>query len=138
VSVGGSYFNTGSGDYADDVMDIVALVVDPSNPKTIGVSNWMAGSGLGVSTDMGSYPVGTTLTATITWDKANHQFISAVKVKDDPSQGMRVVVPYYVPDTNPPKWNQRWLGAAVYGTNCTSAQTFAQVEVFYDNVMINQ
>lgn len=138
VAVGGSYFNTGSGDYADDIGDMVALIVDTQNPKTIGVSNWMAGGGLGVSTDMGSYPIGTTLSVTLAWDTVKHQFTSSVKVKDDPAVGMSVVVPYNVPDTKSPAWNQRWLGASVNSANCTSAQTFAQVEAFYDNVMINQ
>jgi hypothetical protein len=88
---------------------------------------------------MGSYPMGTTFTVTAAWDKANHQFISAVKVKedDDPAQSVRVAVPYYVSDTNPATSTQRSLGAAVDTANCTSAQTFGQVEVFYDNVMIN-
>jgi hypothetical protein len=137
TSVGGVYFNTGSGQQADDVGDMVFFVVDTNNPKTISVTNWMSGSGLGVSTDMGSYPVGTTFTATIAWDKANHQFISAVKVKEDPSQSVRVTVPYYVSDTKPATWTQRSLNAALDTPNCTSAQTFGQVEVFYDNVMIN-
>jgi hypothetical protein len=101
TSLVGKYFNTGSGQPADDVGDMVALVVDTNNPKTLSVSNWMSGSGLGVSTDMGSYPIGTTLTVTLAWDKANHQFISTLKVKEDPSQVVRVAVPYYVSDTTP-------------------------------------
>jgi hypothetical protein len=137
VTIAGQFFNTGSGDYADDVGDSFAIVVDTTNPKMMNVSNWMAGSGIGVSTDMGSYPIGTPLTAAIAWDKANHQFISAVKVKGDSGQGVRVEVPYSVSDIRPPAWGQRSLNAAAYGSNCTSAQTYAQVEVFFDNVMIN-
>jgi hypothetical protein len=60
-----------------------------------------------------------------------------VKVKDDPAVGMDAVVPYSVPDTKPPSWNSRWLEAPLVAANCTSGQTFAQVEAFYDNVMIN-
>jgi len=137
TSVGGVYFNTGSGQQVDDVNDMVFFLIDTNNPKIIHVINWMSGSGLGVSTDMGSYPIGTTFTATIGWDKANHQFISALKVKEDPSQSVRVAVPYYVSDTNPATWTQRSLNAAVDTANCSSVQTFGQVEVFYDNVMIN-
>lgn len=138
VAIGGAFFNRGSGDGADDVTDIVALVVDTNNTKQIGVSNYLGGNGLAISTDMGSYPIGTTLIATLTWDKANHQFTSAVKVKDDPSKGRSVVVPYSVPDPLPPTWPGKALSAWVYSANCTSAQTFAQVEAFYDNVMVNQ
>jgi len=137
TSVGGVYFNTGSGQLADDVNDMVFFLVDTNNPKTITVINWMSGSGLGVSTDMGSYPIGTTFTATIAWDKPNHQFISAVKVGEDPGQTVRVAVPYYVSDTNQAAYTQRSLNAALHTANCTSAQTFGQVEAFYDNVIVN-
>ena len=137
---GGLYFNTGSGDASDDVSDVVASVVDTNDPKTVHVSNFMSWRDLGVGADMGSYPMGTTLTITTTWDKAHHQFISVVNVKDDPSKGMRVVVPYssyFVADTMPPVNPVRWLVTGADTANCTSTHTYAQEEVFYDNLIVN-
>ena len=40
TSVGGVYFNTGSGQSADDVNDMVFFLVDTNSPKTISVINW--------------------------------------------------------------------------------------------------
>jgi hypothetical protein len=85
------------------------LRFDTNDPKTIHVVNWLSGRDLGVATDMGSYPIGTTLTDTIAWDKANHQFVSVVKVKGETGEAMRVVVPYSVSDTTPPARPVRWL-----------------------------
>lgn len=138
VTIWGNFFNTASyGDPAYDVMDEVYFDVDPSNPKTMNVANWMTGSGLGVGTPIGSYPIGTPLTVTNSWDKANHQFISVVQVTGDSGTAKKVVVPYSVSDLNLPVYPNKGFGTGAYGANCTSAQTFAEVEAFFDNVMIN-
>ena len=137
VKIVGSFFNTGSGDPADDISDEVHITVDPSNPKTMIVRNWFTGSGLGISTEIGNYPIGTPLRLSNTWDKANHQFISVVQVIGEPGPGKRVVVPYTVSDTTLPAYAYKQLLTYVYSQNCTSAQTFAQVEAFFDNVMVN-
>ncbi len=137
VEMGGLYFNTGTNDPSDDVQVIMASIVDTSDPNTILVVYYLASRDLQISGEIGRYPIGKTLTATVAWDKANHQFIFAVNVTDDPSHAARAVAPYYVSDTTPPVNPVRWLDAGVYSPNCTSSQTSAQVEVFYDNVMIN-
>jgi len=138
VKIQGNFFNTGSGDPADDISDEVDMWVDPSNPKTMIVGNWFTGNGLGIGTPIGNYPVGTPLRLYNAWDKANHQFISIVKVIGEESDSVkRVVVPYTVSDTTLPAYAEKQLTAFVYSQNCTSAQTFAQVEAFFDNVMVN-
>jgi hypothetical protein len=136
VKVTGTFFNTGSGDPADDVSNDVYFLVDSSNPKTMQVGDWLGY--LGIGSDLGSYPIGTPLTITNTWDKANHQFIAVAKVTGDDGAGKKVVVPYSVSDTTPPTWSAKYFTNMVYSLNCTSAQTFAGVEAFFDNVMINQ
>ena len=138
VKIAGSFFNTGSGDPADDVTDDLLLWVDPSNPKTMLVGNWLSsGNGLGIGTNIGEYPVGTPLRLHNAWDKANHQFISVVEVIGEPGQGNSVTVPYALSDTTLPAYANKQFTTFVYSQNCTSAQTFAQVEAFFDNVMIN-
>jgi hypothetical protein len=137
VKIQGNFFNTGSGDPVDDISDEVDMWVDPSNPKTMIVGNWFTGSGLGIGTPIGNYPLGTPLRLYNTWDKANHQFISVVQVIGESDPGKRVVVPYTVSDTTLPAYAEKQLTTFVYSQNCTSAQTFAQVEAFFDNVMIN-
>jgi hypothetical protein len=136
VEVGGSYFNTGTNDANGDVSDIIALVVDPNDAKTVNVSNWLSGSNLGVSTEIGSYALGTPLIATITWDQTNHRFLSSVKVKGETGSGTQVVVPYSVSDVTPAVQALRFLDAAVDTANCTSAPPIARVEALYDNVVV--
>ncbi len=136
VRIGGNFFNTGTGDPADDVTALLILWVDTTDPKTIHVGNWNSHP-QGGWTDVGSYPVGTPLTATFAWDKANHQFIAVVKVKDEPGPGKEVVAPYSFSDATPPASPGKGLSAGCSSLNCTSAKTFAQVESFFDNVMIN-
>jgi hypothetical protein len=135
VEIGGIFFNAGTGDPTDDVLAELIFGVDTTDPKTIHVGNWNGQSGW---TEVGSYPIGAPLTATFAWDKANHQFIALVKVKGEPGQGKMVAVPYSVSDTTPPASPYKQLSAQAYSLNCTSAKTFAQVEAFYDNVIINQ
>ena len=135
---GGSFFNTGSLNQADDVSDTVTFWVDASNPKTLQVINWMSGSGLGVATPIADYPIETPLTVTNAWDQRNHRFITVVQVKGDPDSARRVVIPYSVADTALPAFAYKQLDSSAYSLNCTSTQTFAEDEVFFDNVIINQ
>jgi len=134
VNIGGIFFNTGTGDPADDVPASLILWVDTTDPKTMTVLNWNSQSYNVVD----SYPIGTPLTATFAWDKENHQFIAVVKVKGDPGPGKQVVTPYFGSDSTPPASPYKQLQAQAYSLNCTGAKTFAQVEAFNDNVMINQ
>jgi len=134
VLIGGYFFNTGSGDPTDDFRAFLILWVDTTDPKTMNVGNW---NGQGDWTEVGSYPIGTPLTATFAWDKANHQFIAVVAVKGQPGRGTTVAAPYFVSDTTPPASPRKTLDASAASLNCTSAKTFAQVEAFYDNVAIN-
>jgi len=140
VKVAGAFFNTGSGDPADDVTDDLYLWVDPTDPKTMQVANWMTGGGAGVSTPIASYPIGTPLTLTNIWDKTNHQFISIVHPVGELRPINKVIVPYssfYNSDSLAPVNPYKSFFALVYSQNCTSIQTQSYVEAFFDNVMIN-
>ncbi len=140
VEMGGLYFNKGTGDPldpSDDVQAILYSIVNTDDPNTIQVGYYLGSRDLWIADEIGRYPLGKTLTATVAWDKANHQFIFAVNVTGDPSHAARAVAPYYVSDIAPPVNPVRWLDAGVYSPNCTSSQTSSQVEAFYDNVMIN-
>ena len=138
ADVAGTFFNAGTtNDYADDVTAGVALVVDTNSPATIHATSAVNGSSLNVSVDMGSYPIGTPLTVTVAWNKANHSFFFAVHVIGDAGLGKRVWIPYSVSDTNPPAWLQRNISASPNSANCTSVRTFSAVEAFVDNVIVN-
>jgi len=138
AKINGTFFNTGSGDPADDVGDSVFLYTDTNNPDTISVVNWFcSANGPCYGIELATYPVGTPLTVTNAWDKANHQFISTVKAKWEPGPGKRAVLPYSVSDTTPPANVERDLNVTVTTPNCTSTRTFAGAEGWFDNVIVN-
>jgi len=136
--ISGIFFNTGSGDPADDASEFEFFYADASNPSTITVGNWFCAGSNGpcYGNNFGTYAVGTPLTATNTWDKANHQFISTVKAKWEVGPGTRAVLPYSVSDATPPVNPERALEVTVATSNCTSTRTFAHAETFYDNVIV--
>ena len=138
AKINGTFFNTGSGDPADDVGDSVFLYTDTNNPDTISVVNWFcSANGPCYGIELATYPVGTPLTVTNAWDKANHQFVSTVKAKWEPGPGKRAVLPYSVSDTTPPANVERDLNVTVTTPNCTSTRTFAGAEGWFDNVIVN-
>ena len=84
------------------------------------------------------YAIETSLTVTNSWDQRNHRFITVAQVKGDPGSATRVAIPYSVADTALPAFGYKQLDSSAYSLNCTSTQTFAEDEVFFDNVIINQ
>ena len=137
--INGTFFNTGSGDPADDVADSVFLYTDTATPGTISVVNWFcSANGPCYGIEVARYPVGTPLTVTNAWDKANHRFVSTVKAKgEEVGPGKTGVLSYSVSDTTPPTYVERDLNVTVTTPNCTSTRTFAHAEALFDNVMIN-
>lgn len=138
VMIGGNFFNLGSGDPSDDVTAWFIIWVDTFNPQTMLASLWWGYRDQGSDFGIASYPLGTPLTATLNWDKANHQFVATVKVKGAPGIGTVVAVPYLVSDTAPPAFAMKNLNAEAHTLNCTSGKTTGQVEATFDNVMINR
>jgi hypothetical protein len=118
VMIGGTFFNKGSDtNPADDVTAFLILWVDSRNPTMISVVNWSIPKGW---TDVAQYPVGTPLTVTFAWDKANHEFVATVEVQDDPSSCTQVAVSYSENDTAPPTNPYRLLDAEAHSLNCSS------------------
>jgi hypothetical protein len=130
VHVGGTFFNTGSGDPADDKSGLIIIWVDTPNPKVVNVGAWSEDVGW---FNIGQYKIGERLTATIQWDHANHRFIGSVTNQAGTKQ---VVVPYTTPDTTPPAVQSKGLYANVTSPNCLGTRTFARVEAYFDNVII--
>ncbi len=136
VKITGNFFNTGSGLPEDDVSNDLYLWVDTTNPENMIVGDWVGR--LNVGANLGTYPIGTTLTVTNSWDKENHQFVSVAMIKGHPKSAKRVAVPYDpLLGATPPANPVRLFNNMLYSANCSSVQTFAEVEAFFDNVKIN-
>jgi hypothetical protein len=136
VDMGGTFFNTGTGDPFDDVTGLLIIWVDTFDPSMMSVGGWWGWEDQGYWNVIKSYPIGTPLTGTIKWDKANGQFIASVKAKGEMDSS--VVMPYSLPVSAPPANGTKTLDAGVHTLNCTSAQTVGTVDATYDNVIINQ
>jgi hypothetical protein len=138
VMFGGSFFNMGSGNPNDDMVVWLIIWIDTFDPTTMSVSVYWGHPWPGAATDVGfaTYPVGTPLVATLTWDKANHQFIGKTKILDESELVQQVQIPYSVPDTMPPASPLKSLQASQHTLNCTSASTYGEVEATYDNVYV--
>ena len=132
VMMGGTFFNTGT----DDVTGLLIIYADTINPQMMNVGGWWGYANQGYWTTIAAYPIGTPLTATIKWDKDNHQFIASAW--DKSGVGGQVLIPYGVPDSNPPANPVKNLNAEAHTLNCTSAKTFGAVEATYDNVYVNR
>lgn len=134
----GNFFNTGTGDPDDDVQAYLHLQVDASAPEYVRVGAYWSGNGqFSGWVDVGRFPITTTLTGTLKWDQANHQFVAGVR----PVGGVRwlkAVVPYWVPDTAPAAFPQKYFSADAISPNCMSMMTSAHTEVGIDNVIINR
>ena len=140
VQIGGGFFNTGSSNPNDDIVVWLIIWIDTFDPTTMQISVYWGYPWPGPATDVpfASYPVGTELTSTLIWDKANHRFIGKTKVKDDGGQGAQVEIPYVLPDTAPPATPLKTILASQHTLNCTSAKTNGQVEATVGNVIISR
>ncbi|HTR25535.1 MAG TPA: hypothetical protein VMI10_16280 [Terriglobales bacterium] len=135
LTVGGSFFNSGTGDPQQDV--VAVLVVGDASPKTVGVNLWVATDYGATSQSIGIdyYPLGQRLTLYLKWDKANHQFIASVTANGVPTQ---VSLPYAFADTMPPASPSKALAVELQTQNCTATKMYSYGEALFDNVSINQ
>jgi hypothetical protein len=133
----------GSGNPSDDMVVWLIIWIDTFSPSTMALSVYWGHPWPGPATDVpfATYPIGTPLVATLTWDKANHQFIGETRIRDDESRSnsvKQVQIPYSVSDTTSPASPLKSLQASQHTLNCTSASTYGQVEATYDNVVVNR
>ncbi len=139
VMVGGRYFNSGAGDWMDDVMAWLILWVDTRRPSTMDVGLWWGTphpEDPGNWTFITRFPRETVLVNSLSWDQANHQFVGTVAVKGGAAPALTVAAPYGVSDDLPASTVNRQLVANVAALNCTSAQTTGFAEAIFDNVSV--
>jgi len=135
----GSFFNSGSGDSADDVQAFLIFDHDATYPDgTLVVDAFLFWQGQffgGV--DLGTTNVGDRVIAQLEWDQANHRFVASW-TKVGSGSVTKASMPYTMPDTTPPAYPFKLLGVRTFSPNCIDTRTFADMEATFDNVMINQ
>ncbi|SRR5260370_692157 len=135
----GTFFNTGSGNQSDDVGGHLAFGRMSSDPEgQVFVFGQIShGSNFFAFTPLGSVPIGTPVTATLTWDQPNHQFLVSW-VNLDTGVKTAATMPYSLADTTPATNPEKELGASTFPANCTASQTSVYIETLFDNVYIGQ
>lgn len=132
VRIGGTFFNSGSGDPGDDLQ---AYVIAVHGDDVLSYGVWW-----GWQTQEQWIPItyniamGTPVTTTIRWDRANHQFV--VTLKTPGGLYFQQASGYSIPDVKLAANPSKGLSAFTVSPNCTGQKTSSYVEASFDNVKI--
>jgi hypothetical protein len=139
VQLGGGFFNAGTGNPDDDMVVWLIVWVDTIEPIMRASVYWgRPWPGPATNVPLATYPVGSQLTGTLKWDKANHRFIGTTEIQGEEGPGTEVEIPYSESDVAPPANPLKALQASQHTLNCTSAKTNGQVEATFDRVIITR
>ena len=142
----GSFFNDGTspaaGDRTGDIIGFIQKVVNTTTGNVIeaGISRCPNPTCINTVTltfqqFVTTWAPNKAHTLTLTWDKANHQFVYSVKAGLAATETM--MLPYTLSDTAPAVLPTRQLGASDSVPNCTSAggQLQSLMDARFDSVM---
>jgi hypothetical protein len=138
VLVFGAFFNGGSGITADDVQAYLQLDRYPSQtPQTVEVGGFVYYQGQFFdNVDLGAVNFGEQVTVELQWDQPGHQFVVSL-FRPHLHTKVKQSMPYAISDTTAAVSPFKAMNANVYPANCTAAQTSADLDVLFDNVMTN-
>jgi hypothetical protein len=133
VRIGGTFFNSGTGNPADDLS---AYVIANHHDDVVDYGIWWGWENQSQWVHLTYFPMGTPVTTTMRWDQPNHQFIAILKTPN----GLPVwgTSRYAIADRTPPANPSKSLSAFTYAPNCTVQMTTSEVEANFDNVIINK
>ena len=136
--VKGTFFNSGTGNPADDVEAFVLLNRLPTDPpgvlSVIGFLNWQGQFFDNIF--LGTVTVGQHISLRLVWSQRTHQFVGSWT---DLTSGTSTqqAMPYTMPDTSPAAVPYKILEAAVFTPNCIGTQApLDDMEAIFDNVMV--
>ena len=138
VQVNETFFNAGSGNSSDDVGAQFSFSRSFTDPKGL-VSIWAQiyqGYNYFGFVPIGSVSIGTPVTATLAWDKSNHQFIAAA-TNDVTHVKMQITLPYTFSDNTPAINPAKSFGVINFPGNCTKNPTWGYTEATFDNVRVS-
>jgi len=136
---GGNFFNTGTGNPADDMGGIFIFERNPGygDPLTTvhGLALVISSSFCCGYHDFGIFRIGQPIVAKLKWDQPNHQFIASTTTANG---SIQAVMPYPTADTMPPAAPSKFLGARAFVPNCTDQTTTGDIEAYFDDVVVNE
>ena len=139
IQINETFFNAGSGNPSDDVgaqLSFTHTVTDPKGEIFVWGQIFQGSNYFGF-VPIGSISIGKPVTATLSWDKANHQFIAAA-TNDITHVKMQITLPYTFSDGTPATNAAKNFGAVNFPGNCTSNATWGYTEATFDNVRVSQ
>lgn len=139
VQINGTFFNSGSGNASDDVGASLAFthaVTDPKGEVFVWAQIFQGSTYFGF-VPIGNVSFGDTVTTTLTWDKANHQFIAAATDHVN-NVKMQITLPYSFSDGASAINPSRNFGVVNFPGNCTKNATWGYTEATFDNVRVAQ
>jgi hypothetical protein len=138
VLVKGTFFNSGSGNAADDVEAFVLLNRLPTDApgalSVIGFLNWQGQFFDNIF--LGTVTVGQKIAMRLTWNQKAHQFVASWT---DLATGTvtQQPMPYTMSDLTPAAAPFKSLSVAVFTPNCVGTQMLVDdTEATFDNVMV--
>ena len=136
----GSFFNSGSGNPADDVQAFIIFDRFSSDPTGVTSAQaflfWQGQFFGGVG--LGNVKVGQEVIARLMWDQTHHQFVASW-TNVDTGSGVQAAMPYTIPDTTPPAASFKLLGVRTFTPNCVGTRAlFAYMEATFDDVQIGK
>jgi len=134
----GNFFNSGSGNPADDVQALLFFNHLPTDPQgtltVVALLNWQGqffGGG-----ELGTVNVGQRISAKLIWNQTNHQFVASWT---DMASGVLSQIPmaYAISDTTTAAAPDKLLGVRVFTPNCIGTSMLVDdIETTFDNVMV--
>ena len=137
AGIWGTFFNSGSGDPNDDVgaqLGVTRFSSDPAGQLTVRGQTFHTGVYSDFFT-IGTVPIGTPITITLSWDQPNHQFVISFTNKVT-KVATRGIMPYAFSDSTPVAGPAKTLGANGWASNCTANSTSNYVDASFGNVYV--
>lgn len=134
----GNFFNSGSGNPADDVQGLFIIDHASSEPQgvlTVGAFLHWQDQFFGF-VDLGTIAVGQRVIAQLSWDQPHSQFV-ARWTDVVTGKATQALLPYTMPDTTPPAAPDKLIGVRTWAPNCAGTQMLlTDMESTFDKVWI--
>ena len=133
----GSFFNTGTGNFQEDVQAYVIIEQfgGPTSPLSASAFGGIGFGGFFGNVSLGAVAPGETVHVTLRWDAPASQFVVSLTHTGAPA--IIASIPYSLANALPPAIPQRLLGVRNFVPNCTAASTVAAMTAQVGKVLVN-
>ena len=133
----GSFFNTGTGNWTEDVQAYVIIDRTASSSPGLTASAFLSTGYVNFfgNVSLGSVSEGETVRVTLRWDASGNQFVASLTHRGQ--QPIIAAIPYTQANALPPAIPQVLLGVRNFVPNCVASQTVAGMTAAVSQVLVN-